>query len=141
VTGGITFAGMSTMQASCSAGGGLIDLQAGGAVAFSGSSITTNGTSVGAQGGTVHVAAGGAVSITPAISASTTAASGGPAPGGGVDISGASISLGGDVTVSGWQSPLGQAIRLRATGDITTSGILDATTTSGDGGRIDIRSG
>ena len=140
-TGDITVGNGGKMSVTCSGGAGSVTLTAGKAVTIGGLGIDANGQGTSAQGGRVIITAGGAVTTTATIDAKTSATSGGPASGGGIQIKGASIRLNANVVASGYQSPIGQQIVLDSSGDVTLNGALDAGTASGDGGVISVRSG
>ena len=115
---------------------------AGGAVTLGGQGIDANGTTQTGRGGVVRIETGGALTTTAAIKAAAVTESGPGVSGGGIDIRAASIAIGQDLTVSGFKRRRGQAIRLRADGDITvTAGVVDAGTASGDGGVIAFEAG
>jgi hypothetical protein len=139
-TGDITLGNAGSLHADCDAGGGPISLTAGGAISVGGTGIHTNGTAQNADAGTITLSASGTVTTTAKLEATVLS---GVANGGGVSITGSSVSFANDVVVSGINSSIGQAISVEATnGDITITSpnvlSLDASTSSGDGGAISL---
>jgi hypothetical protein len=141
---GVTFVtnGGGKMSARCSAGGGSILLDTGGAVALAALGIDVGASAADAPGGSLRIDAGGDVTVGAAITAD---AYGGSAPGGTIDIrSGGNISVLAEVRAKGYggttvEKPGGD-VTLEAEGDVTiTGGVgLNVETSAGAGGDVSI---
>lgn len=143
VSGAISVSGTggSKISSRCGLGGGTVQLTAGGAVSLGALGVDVGGSSTNADGGTFEVLAEGAVTTSAAIRASVT---GGVAKGGHIALSGSSITIGDELIAAGSGTTDGEpggSISLESLGDVTFNTgtwIVDAGTSTGDGGSIEI---